>query len=91
MRCSRSGERDGERDAGQPGKGDVPHIQRGDGSADDVTESFTYDSSGRLTYWSYNADGSTNDATLSVSYTSSGSSISTNGTRASGSVVNACK
>ena len=65
----------------------------GDGYVNDLTEDFTYNSAGLMTYWKLDADGSVNDSTISVTYSSSGAqtNISSNGPRASGAVIKACK
>jgi hypothetical protein len=60
-----------------------------DGSTADVTERFSYDSSGRVTYWNYDGNGS-NDATINASYGST-TTIRSDGARASGATVKACR
>ena len=65
----------------------------GDGYVNDLTEDFTYNSAGLLTHWKVDAEGSTNDSTIDVTYSSSGAqtNLSSNGPRASGAVIKACK
>jgi hypothetical protein len=63
------------------------------GSLDDLTEDFSYTSAGLCSRWTYDASGSANDSSIDVSYDSSGAqtNLTSNGPRATGAVVKACK
>jgi len=63
------------------------------GSVNDLTEDFSYTSAGLCSHWAYDGAGSSDDSSLDISYSSSGgqTSLTSNGPRATGAVVKACK
>ena len=63
------------------------------GSVNDLTEDFSYTSAGLCSRWTYDGAGSSDDSSLDISYSSSGAqaSLTSNGPRATGAVVKACK